>query len=295
MEVFPIERNGADSFSYIAYGTGSARPVVTERTVAWPTFRGDLNVAALYGARNRAVSYRLKTDGSIVSSPTFKDGRIYTASLDGFVYAIDEKDGSLAWEVSTGEAVTQSPIPFGDRVFAITEDGRMFCFDSQTGRQLWDAPTPHVRKFIAASTNRLYLTNRFGQLISVDSASGAVLNRVDAGDISFVVPNYQTDRLYFGSGRGTIQCLREIASKIPYFHADEIEANANPAAADMNRDKPAIALEDDPFQTLDGQQEESTRKATAADDPFAVPNNAAGNAAKDAGAGAGKVDDDPFK
>jgi hypothetical protein len=141
------------------------------------------------------------------------------------------------------------------------------------------------------------VTDKFGRLITVDKASGAVLSRVDAGDISIILPNYQTDRLYIGSQKGMIQCLREVASKIPYFHADEVEVMTQPAAADLDPEKPMIAEEDDPFRTPGQQPGTPDRKPTAADDPFAIEGGAgAGNAGgQDAGAGNSGVEDDPFK
>ena len=309
LQVFPTEKNGLATFSFVSHGSGSARPYVSETTISWPTATGDLNVAARFGIRSKAISYRLKADDAIVSSPSFKSGTLFVASRDGFVYAINEQRGSIFWEVSIGEGVTQSPIPIGDSVYSITDDGMLFRLDAQTGNLKWPNPLKNIRRYVGASKDHLYFTDLFGQLLVINPESGAILNRVEAGDIAYVLPNYETDRLYVGSHSGMIQCLREVGSKRPFFHSLEIAAvdpKAQPAeSVAMPKEEtvmPAATTEEDPFKPLGqaAQEPAVVVSPTVNDDPFASGDNASKSAAPASDPvtpdpPANSAEDDPFK
>ncbi len=272
LESFPTGENGRGSFTFVARGQGTARPLVTDLTLSWPTSDGILNVAARYGDKTNAISYRLVSDNTIVSSPTYKDGTIYSTSLDGFVYAIDEQTGNLNWEVSTGEGISLSPVPIRDSVYVVTNDRMLYKLDAKTGFQKWEEPVPHVTRFVGAGRDRVYVTDEFGNLVVISQSTGTILNRISAGRIDYIASNDQTDRLYFGSNTGLVQCLREVQSKVPYFHANEeleAESQAAPIGAEKKAKQDAIKMEDDPFKIL-GQPETKPKSDPFGedDDPF---------------------------
>jgi outer membrane protein assembly factor BamB len=330
MEALPIEAKGLGSFVFVAQGAGTSRPMVTEKTVAWSTREGDLNVAARYGDRNRSISYRLRTDEAILNSPTYKSGKIFVGSLDGYIYALDEDQGSILWELSIGEEISQSPFPVGDSVYVISDEGRMYGIDVESGEFKWRSPIKNFGKFLGASKDGLYLTDAFGSLLVVNPESGAILSRVEAGNIRYILPNYETDRIYIASDSGLVQCLHEVASKRPYFHDGEYNIAAQPAeigegepAAEMTTEENPFAStgsepvdstpvvsgsEEDPFATKDKDEPmtenavESESEPTVVEDeeadPFAVDDDSSEPAAEDqSGDDGGETpdEDDPFK
>ena len=266
MESFPTDNNGYGSFTFIARGSGTARPLVTERTVAWPTSHGDLNIAARFGPRRKGVAYRLVSDDAIISSATVEDETVFVASLDGYVYAIDEQSGKIKWEVSTGEGISQTPATVGNSVYVVTDDERLFKLSLEKGKHEWAEPIPNIGKYVGASRDRLYLTDSFGDLVVISPDSGAILSRVSAGNVEYIVRNDETDRLYIGSDGGLVQCLREVASKMPHFHANEAlgEIAPTPTAAEKAQ-PPAIKAEEDPFA-----EKSQPAEKPAESDPFAV-------------------------
>ena len=277
MESFPTGNGGGGSFTFVARGRGTVRPLITDLTVSWPTSTGDLNIAVLHGDKTNAISYRLVSDEAIVSSPAYKDGTLYVSSLDGFVYAIDEQTGSIKWEVSTGEGISQSPVPLGTSVYVVTDDRKFYKLDAKTGYQQWAKPIENMGQFVGASQARIYLTDPFGRLVVIGRESGAILSQIPAGQIDHIATNSQTDRLYFGSHAGLLQCLREKQSHTPYFHANELESKAEPSAVSLDgsaeKKPPEPKMEDDPFGGLgkpDNQPAPKTdsKPATAEDDPF---------------------------
>ena len=271
MEALPIETKGLGSFLFVAQGAGTSRPMVTEKTVSWPTAKGDLNVAARFGDRNHALSYRLRANEAILSTPTFQSGLMFAASLDGFVYAIDEEEGSIRWEITTGEEISQSPFPVGNSVYAISDEGSLYGIEIESGEFKWRSPVKNVGRYLGASSDRLYVTDTFGQLLVINRVSGAILSRVNAGDIKYILPNYQTDRIYIASGTGIVQCLHEVASKRPYFHNGEFNAIAQPTEIQEGQPKPEMTAAENPFATADDKSKSSAPIVSGSDeDPFAT-------------------------
>lgn len=74
-------------------------------------------------------------------------GRVYVASFDGRLFALDAKDGSVVWEVNTipgsPYTITGAPRVFGDKV-VIGNGGAEYgvrgyvtAYDTETGEQIW--------------------------------------------------------------------------------------------------------------------------------------------------------------
>ena len=256
LEAFDLEKKGVDSYVFVSKGRGTARPLVTELTVAWPTSEGDMNVAAKYGEKS-GVAYQLRSDDAIVSTPAYKEGMFYVSSLDGFVYAVEEERGIVIWQLSTGASVAQPPIALGNYIFIINGLNQLFKIDAKTGREApgWEQPRTNIGRYIGAGKENLYLIDAVGNLVVMSQGSGSILSRVEIGSVKSILPNLESDRLYIVSDRGTIQCIREISSPIPYFHSNEFVAvEIDPNNPDQKTDgsgqqKPMDADLDDPFAT----------------------------------------------
>lgn len=251
LEVFDIEQQGVSSSAYVEMGEGTARPVITERTVGWPNSRGNFNVAARYDSKS--VSYQLRADDAIVSSPTFSNGMYYVSSLDGFVYAVNEERGTVSWQVSTGFGIAEKPIVLGNFLFVINANRELYKIDLKTGlaAQGWQKPIENVERYLGASKGNLYVLDRFNNLKVMSQDSGAVLSSVMFGDIDKVLTNDQTDRIYVATKRGVIQCVREKSQNRPYYHDGSNESMESKAAQKFNDDpatpQPGAMAEEDPF------------------------------------------------
>ena len=323
LENFLIKDKGLNSTVFVAQGVGMARPLITDKTVVWPTDLGDMNVAPRYGSYH-GVSYQLNADRSIVCSPTFKDDTFYACSLDGFLYAVDEDRGSINWQVSTGAPISQSPIALGDHVFVINDHHELFKFDAKSGDDApgWSRPREGISRYLGASKDNLYVLDRFGKLKVLSQETGRTLSTISFGNVELILPNVESDRLYIAN-RGMIHCIREVSRPVPHFHLNDefgpTEIDASKAAMKQGG-KPgdqrgAQGDLDDPFKTMDtesdpfkdaGDDPFNQKPADAADDPFAGDNsNSSGNpfdANKPADSGSkpdtgnsGGVEDDPFK
>ncbi len=283
IEKFPIENNGTGSSFYKSVGTPTARPLVTEKTISWPTNKGHYNVVRRSTLSN-GLSYRLRAYAPIISPANALGKIIYVASLDGFVYAIEEVQGTIVWEMSTGEQISQSPIPVHNEVYVITDANDLFRVDALTGVHTkgWEEPMAGIVNYVGRSESKLYVTDRLGHLVAIDLKSGQKVGQVLLSELDLILPNYLSDRLYVGYDSGMIQCLREIGKPMPHYHRNDLEPVAIDDKPKVDKEgKPIIDAEDDPFKAFDSKPKASVKPGEV--DPFAP---------KKAG-GAG-TDDDPF-
>jgi len=79
---------------------------------------------------------------NFVSVPAVSDKMVYIVSDDRNIYAIDRKDGSIAWKYllkgNTGES---SPVVCKDKLLVCTKSGIVSIHDANTGNLLWEYDT----------------------------------------------------------------------------------------------------------------------------------------------------------
>jgi outer membrane protein assembly factor BamB len=257
-----------------SFGQVLVRPLVTRQTealenVAWTTSRGMLFVGEVDAEGEHFISrYHLVTNGPMTTEPAYlpadvnvvgDSGVIYGASEDGFVYAVRETDGELLWRFSTGDPIIERAVVAGLRVYVPTQTEGMYCLDAKTGQQVWWAP--HIRRFIAASKQRIYTADKVGRVVVLNANSGARLDTVYLGPRSILMTNDWNDRIYVASPTGLVQCLREIELSQPVVHRQTVTAIQKQAA-----EKQATPASKEKTEKVQEQVEQPD-----ADNPFAPP------------------------
>lgn len=234
-------------------GRTLVQPIVTrqnpgEEYLAWTTDRGYMFVGSVrrQAEDQFAIVYRLQTSAEIVASPAYlppdprivrDSGMIYAASRDGFLHALQEKDGESLWRFPTAEPIVEAPAAIDDRVYVATQPGGMYCLEAKDGKQVWW--TPHVTQFLAASKERVYTADKQGQILILNAKTGTLVDTLAVNVPMVRFWNQDTDRLYLVSQKGMIQCLHEIGQTEPIHHLrakDQVEA---PASAKADAEKPA--------------------------------------------------------
>jgi hypothetical protein len=277
LQTLNIEEEGLGSNAYFASGFSSARPLVTPKGVAWVTDNGQLNFAN--PKTSSAVNFRLKASNAIVSSPTGKGNMIFVASLDGYVYGIDQVKGRLAWEVTTGSSISTSPVPIGDYLFVVSERKKLYKLDSRTGLYApgWETPMEGVDRFLGATRKSVFGLDSFDRLVVIDQKTGQQTSSIPVGDIELVLTNYESDRIYVASDQGLIQCVRDVSSPRPIFHSSEFDTSEmkdgkKPSKKTNVEDENPFGDEDpfddggDPFG--DGEASNENESAIDNDNPF---------------------------
>jgi len=99
--------------------------------------------------------FRTPANGVFVSTPAVQGNRVYAASAhpvsgDGFLYALDLRNGRKVWEYADDEGaflqVYSSPtiaegMLYVGEGFHNDKNCKLYCFDAETGKKAWDHPT----------------------------------------------------------------------------------------------------------------------------------------------------------
>lgn len=288
VEQFSILNGNAPTGDIVSIGHSLLGATSSDTVVAWPSDRGELNVA--YDTREASqVSYRLVPKKEIVSNAAFQSPYLFATSTDGSLFCLREVNGTMIWDLPTGVPIRKSPVVVGKHVYFININNVLTQVLIDGGIPTWE--TDGVSKILSISSKRIYGLDKLGHLIAIDLQTGRMLGKISSYPLDFAYQNTLTDRLIIGTKDGRIQCLREMDQVEPIFHS-----------------KPESAAE----STAEPKQDDTTPKAQdpmknnnnadpfggGADDPFGGGGGGGGGgkAADDplGGGGGGGADDDPF-
>ncbi|MGL4513976.1 MAG: PQQ-binding-like beta-propeller repeat protein [Lacipirellulaceae bacterium] len=325
VEGFPIGESRID-WSYASSGRLFDTPAIAGNRVVWTTDRGTLFAAH---ADASGAAYKFDGAGRLLgpaawlkmppeapadatpapnAPPVSQKTRLFIPSNEGVVYALDAERGAMAWRASVGSSINFPAVAVAGRVYVGSEEPTLHAFDAATGEELW--AVPGVDEFVAASAERVYAVGPSGELSVIDAASGAPVARWPSADHLTPVANHETDRLYFLSDAGLLQCFHELAADKPYRHSAEVktaEPDETPedgaeAAAETEAEESPDAFEGDPFaapaaDTAEAPAADEPPAPAAEDDPFAAEGDDAGDDDKggeEAPSDAPAAEDDPF-
>jgi hypothetical protein len=200
---------------------------------------------------------------------------LYIASQDGYLYCLNEDTGNEAWRYSTGYAIDSSPAIVGDMAYVASVEPAIHALDAKTGKEQWT--TPGASHFAARGKERVYASDRFGNLLVLDSKTGNPVSRMAVAEGASTLVNDQTDRIFLVSDSGLVQCLHEIGADAPTLYrqpdappaAPGAEASAAPAeeGEEPATDAEADADEPSPFEMEDG----AAADEAPADEPADAP------------------------
>ncbi len=110
----------------------------------WPSFRGDVH---LTGYSEEVLSDSLKTvwvyeaGDEIMSSAVIVGDRVYSASMDGNVFALTLHEGRRVWHYAAESSVESSPYYYEDQILIGTMDGLLISLDAKSGLLNWSYET----------------------------------------------------------------------------------------------------------------------------------------------------------
>ena len=106
----------------------------------WTSFRGDPQLSGRAASElpaKLAPLWSFQADDAFEATAAIAGNRVYAASLDGRLYALDLADGKLLWSYETGEEIKSSPLVVGERVYFGDEYGRLHAVDAASGKKIW--------------------------------------------------------------------------------------------------------------------------------------------------------------
>lgn len=129
------------------------------------------------GSEPRIPTNEEKTRWDRYASSVVSDGlRLFVASRDKNLYALDSKTGRELWRVTAGDIMTATPALHGDLVIFAAYDGKVQAVSARDGTPRWtyDAKLG-VAGDVVVSGNRVLVGSRSYDLIALDATTGKEL------------------------------------------------------------------------------------------------------------------------
>lgn len=114
------------------------QPVISQDLIFLPS--NNNNMYAL-DTSNGQVVWSYSTNGPLVNTAAYDDGKVFFGSTDNYVYALNASNGNLIWRFKTGSTIRNAPVVAENKVFIGSSDGYMYAIDSDTGNLIWSYST----------------------------------------------------------------------------------------------------------------------------------------------------------
>jgi outer membrane protein assembly factor BamB len=160
------------------------------------------------------VQWSFHTGGAIVASPTIADSVVYIASMDGYLYAVDQETGKEKWKYKSRTPIASSPAVVDGSVYFVSSMGALGALDAKTGNIKWVLPTEYERKFEARNLH---------------GYPSAAQTMPDAWDLFTSSPTVVNDKVYFGSGDGNVYAADARTGVLQWKFATKDVVHASPA------------------------------------------------------------------
>jgi outer membrane protein assembly factor BamB len=188
--------------------TGSERWHVATGSpeVSTPAIAGGMMFVSLWAADNSGslAAYEATTgkqiwtyaspNGMGFSATSISNGLVVAGGFDGSVYALNAKDGTLAWSIKTGSnlPITSAPGIAQGIVYVGNADGRILALDEATGSIQWTAQFNGAAAFGPIVDNgMLWLTTTLGEVYAF-GAGGSIAGTPVASPSPQVAPSSAT-------------------------------------------------------------------------------------------------------
>jgi len=154
--------------------------------------------ALVWQYRTRAADEEERRDDSehrgIHGTPAVADGLVFIGAYDGWIYALDEADGSLVWDKHLGGSIGASPVLYQGHVFMAVEygapNGRVFVLRQSDGHKVYVTPKlgdqPHSSVTIDPDRGWFFIGANNGRFSAFDLVEEALVWDFwmpDAGEI----------------------------------------------------------------------------------------------------------------
>ncbi len=166
--------------------------------------------------------------GPVFSSAVAGLKMLYIASTDGYLYALKQETGAIAWRVvywrvETGEKIQAPPLVVGGRVLVATRLA-VWALDTASGRTLWKFhygavgwPTTGSP---AVSGNILFAGLGTGtRLWALSLSDGHLIWSFDTGDRITSEPLVKANSVYIATWRGRIFALDRVTGKKRWMYS----------------------------------------------------------------------------
>ena len=176
---------------------------------AWPLWRGDASVTGFSPSRLAPplkIGWEFELEGdAFENSPIVADSKVFVASSDGVLLALNLEDGKELWRRPTEIGFVASPSYRKGRLYIGDVDGRVYCFDANDGQPIWEFETEEeVTSAANFDSDRVLVASQAGTLHCLNAETGEKIWRYQSNDQLRCFPTIAEGRVLLGGCNGQL-------------------------------------------------------------------------------------------
>ena len=172
-------------------------------------------IVSIYGLDNsgagapteRWVADEIAAD-RIIAAPTVADDKLYVATADNFLFALDAETGAELWSFEAGHSFWAQPLVVDGVLYQSSMDHEVYALDSSNGEIRWQSTmngaVPSTPAYVDGT---LYVGTFGGVLHALDAATGAERWAFEAEDWIWSTPSVVDDMILFADGSGNVYAV----------------------------------------------------------------------------------------
>jgi outer membrane protein assembly factor BamB len=200
---------------------------------------------------------------NFVTAPTYYNGAIYGAFLDGHVAAGDAETGKKLWVRKLDAHLESSPLAVDGRLYLGTDTTNLLALDAKTGKTVWSFNSPGAIKASPSyDAGDVFAADYQSSMFALDARIGKPVWRTNTSKAPpfgeggfFSSPAVAFGRVYAARDDGTVFALDERTGKVEWSFDTGEAAYGSPAVARVPGTPPSVYIgsEDGRFFALDAR------------------------------------------
>jgi outer membrane protein assembly factor BamB len=219
--------------------------------------------------RDRKVLWELnirpsdKGKPNFVTAPTYYDGAIYGAFLDGHVAAGDAATGKKLWVRKLNAHLESSPLAVNGLLYLGTDTTNLVALDAKSGKTVWSFNSPGaIKSSPSYGDGHVFAADYQSSIYALDAKTGKVAWRTNTSQTPpygqggfFSSPAVAFGRVYAARDDGTVFALDEQTGKVDWTFATGGSVYGSPAVARVPGTPPTVYIgaENGRFFALDAR------------------------------------------
>lgn len=200
---------------------------------------------------------------NFVTAPTYYEGAIYGAFLDGHLAAGDAATGKKLWVRKLNAHLESSPLAVNGLLYLGTDTTNLLALDAKTGKTVWSFNSPGaIKSSPSYGDGHVFAADYQSSIYALDAKSGKVVWRTNTSEAPpygrggfFSSPAVAFGRVYAARDDGTVFALDEKTGKVDWSFATGDSVYGSPAVARVPGTPPTVYIgsENGRFFALDAR------------------------------------------
>ncbi|MBN2093544.1 PQQ-binding-like beta-propeller repeat protein [candidate division KSB1 bacterium] len=202
----------------------------------WPMFRGnpqhwgceEQTTDTLY----KDLAWSFQSDGAIFSSPIVFQNQVFFASVDNYIYCVNDSTGALKWNTRLDNWVESTPAIANGMIYIGCMDHKIYALDIECGNIQWSFETSSWIESSPVVVGTCLYVGGTDYLYCLDAMNGQEKWKFNTTKYIVSSPAYWDGKIYFGSDDGNFYALDSTGQKLWQYATGGFSIASSPSVKD---------------------------------------------------------------